>query len=571
MLSVVLAGIAIALAANRYGKRHYDQSALMRCFGASQQTLLSIYTAQLIIIGLLSSIAGVIIGWLAQQGLAILLADFIPGDLPTPPITALFTGLFTGLIVLAGFALPAILRLKSVSPLRILRRDLPALTGSSYLVYAMALGSLVVLMWWQSQNLLLTFIVLAGFAACMLLIMISAHGMIHLCKKLIPLLPYNWRNGMQHIVRFQTIATVQLMALSLGLIIVITIFLVRTDLIQQWQNKLPDNTPNHFIINIQNYELDAIRAFFSQHNLQSENFYPMSRGRIVSLNDMDITEAVEEQAKNDESLRRELNLSWTDQLPENNKILDGRWWQPSDDGQHLISVEQGLAQRLGIKISDKLGFQIGDQLITATVISIRSVQWDSFQPNFYVIFPPQTLEHLPASYITSFHLSLDNKQLLNQLVKNFSGITVIEIDAIMRQVKLVLDQATLAIEYVMLFVLAASLIVLVASIYFNLDERLHSAVIMRTLGARNHFIRSSQMAEFILLGAIATLLAIIMSELIAFGLFTQVFDLDYRLHPWLWIVTPVFTIPAILLAGMLTTRRVLRLSPTVMLRSSQIS
>ena len=568
MLSVILAGIAIALAANRYSKRHYDQSALMRCFGASQQTLLSIYTAQLVIIGLMASIIGVLIGWLTQQGLVWLLADFMPKDLPAPPLSALFTGLLTGIIVLAGFALPAILRLRSVSPLRILRRDLPAHTSSSYLVYGMAIGSLIVLMWWQSQNLLLTVIVLAGFAACILLVMASAYGMIRLCKKIMPLLPYTWRNGLQHIVRYQAIATIQLMALSLGLLIVITIFLVRTDLIEQWQNKLPANTPNHFIINIQSYELDAVRDFFTQYKLQSENFYPMSRGRIVILNGVNIIDAISEQAKNDESLRRELNLSWTDQLPENNKIISGRWWQQDDNGKYLISVEEGLAKRLGIKLADKLGFQIGDQQLEATVISIRSLQWDSFQPNFYIIFPPQTLEHLPVSYITSFYLPLADKAVLNQLVKEFSGITVVEIDAIMRQVKQVLDQATLAVEYVMLFVIAASLIVLVASIYFNLDERLQSAIIMRTLGARNHFIRSSQMSEFIVLGIIATLLSIILSELIALTLFTQVFKLDYRLHPTLWLFTPLVTIPLILFTGMLATRRVLRLSPTALLHGN---
>ncbi|TNF36981.1 MAG: FtsX-like permease family protein, partial [Gammaproteobacteria bacterium] len=240
LLSVVLAGIAIALAANRYGKRHYDQSALMRCLGASQHTLLSIYAAQLIIIGIIASSMGALLGWFAQQGLVILLADFIPGDLPPASLTSLITGLFTGIIVLAGFALPSILRLKSASPLRILRRDLPAHSVSSYLVYGLALGSLVVLMWWQSQNLLLTLIVLAGFAASLLLIAASASALIRICKHFIPLVSSSWRNGLQHIVRYQNITTVQLMALSLGLIIVITIFLVRTDLIEQWKNKLPD-------------------------------------------------------------------------------------------------------------------------------------------------------------------------------------------------------------------------------------------------------------------------------------------------------------------------------------------
>ena len=568
MLSVVLAGIAIALAANRYSKRHYDQSALMRCFGASQKTLLSIYLAQLFFIGVVASSAGVILGALTQQGLVILLADFIPQNLPPPPLTAFFTGLLTGMIVLTGFAVPAILRLRSASALRILRRDLPAHSSSSYLVYGMAIGSLILLMAWQSQNLKLTLIVLGGFAACIALVMICAYGMIQLSKKIMPLLRYTWRNGLQHIVRYQNIATIQLMALSLGLMIVITIFLVRTDLIEQWQNKLPANTPNHFIINIQSYELDAVREFFTQHKLNSENFYPMSRGRIITLNGQDVTNAISEQAKNDESLHRELNLSWTDQLPENNKIIDGRWWQHDDNGKMQISVEESLAKRLGIKLNDTLGFQIGDQTIDATVISIRSVQWDSFQPNFYVIFPPQSLEHLPASYITSFYMPLSEKSVLNQLVIKFPGITVVEIDAIMRQVKQVLDQASLAVEYVMLFVIAASIIVLVASIYFNIDERLQTAIIMRTLGARNHFIRSSQIAEFIMLGIFSTLIAIILSELIALLLFTQVFELSYRLHPGVWLITPIIIIPLIVISGMLATRSVLQQSPMMLLRGN---
>ena len=566
MLSVLLAGIAIALAANRYSKRHYDQSALLRCFGASQQTLLTIYIAQLFIIGLAASLAGVVLGWLTQQGLVILLADFIPENLPAAPIMALVTGLLTGMIVLTGFALPAVLRLRSVSPLRILRRDLPVLGADSYLVYAMAIASLVLLMWWQSHNLTLTLIVLGGFAACSVIVMAGAYGMIGVCKKILPLLHSHWRNGLQHIVRYPKAASVQLMALSLGLIIVLLIFLVRTDLIKQWQNKLPDNTPNHFIINIQLNELEPIKTFFTEHQLQSENFYPMSRGRIITLNNLDINQAIAEQTRDDESLRRELNLSWTDKLPANNKIISGHWWQPQDAGQYLISIEEGLAKRLGIHLADKLGFQIGDQQIAATVSSIRSVQWDSFQPNFYIIFPPQTLSQLPASYITSFYLPVANKAVLNQLVKNFPAITVVEVDAIMRQVKTILNQATLAIEYVMLFVVAASLIVLMASIYFNLEERMQSAIIMRTLGARNHFIRSSLIAEFVALGILATVLASILSEIIALALFSLVFKLDYHLHPGLWLITPVLTVPIILATGMLATREVLRLSPTAIQR-----
>lgn len=567
MLSVILAGIAIAMAANRYSLRHFDQSALLRCMGATQRTVISLYSWQLLLIGIIGSVAGCLTGYLAQQGLVLILADFIPGNLPSISYAPFVTGFISGVITLIGFALPALLRLKSVPPLRVIRKEILPLPVSSLFIYSLAVGAIIVIMWIQSDELLLTVIVLAGIVLCALLMLLMTMLLMRLVQFLEPYLHGPGRSGLQQIIRHRSNNRIQILALSMALMILLTIGLLRTDLLERWQTQLPENAPNHFIVNIQPHEVQPLQVFLSQQSIETSGLYPMVRARLSKINNKDVIEAVPDKARLDESLKRELNISWSDSIQQNNQLVKGQWWQQSNTSMNLISVEEGIAKRLDLHIGDHLSFSNADRVFHGQVSNIRSVQWDSFQPNFYFIFSPGSLDEFPVSYISSFYQPANNKDIVYDMVRRFPGLTVIEVDVIMKQVQSILDQVTLAVEYVLIFVLLAGMVVLVASIQTSMDDRIQSAVVMRALGGTRKFIRSIQAIEFGLLGLLSGLLAIIATEIVAFFLYREVFRLDPAFHPVFWIMAMVCGALLVLLTGLYFTRKVLKTPPLRLLNN----
>lgn len=568
MLSVMLSGIAIAMTANRYGQRHFDQSALMRCMGASQKTIIQIFSMQLLILGMIASFLGCLIGYVSQEGLAFLLNDFFATKLPAPGTLPLVSGFVSGLITLTGFSLPALLRLKSVTPLRVLRNDLSPLPVSSLFIYGLAISSVILLMWWQSDQFVLTLLVVIGVAASVLMLFVFSWVLIYLSRIMLIFLNGAWKTGLQQIVRNRKENQLQMLAFGLSLMILMIIFLLRTDLIDRWQGQLPDDAPNHFVINIQTDEITEVQSFFSHKNIKTEGLYPMVRGRIIEINGKDVLETVSDKSQLDNALKRDLNLSWANSLQGNNKVIDGNWWSIEDSGKPVISIEKGLAKRLKVTLGDSLTFSVADRRMTATIKNIRSVQWDSFQPNFYIIFPDAVINDFPVSYISSFYIDTTQKDVLNSLIKQFPTITVLEIDAIMEQVKSIMVQVTTAVEYVMLFVLFAGLMVLVASMQSSMDERIQASVIMRTLGAKKTFLRKVQFSEFSLLGLFSGLLAVAGTEVVTFLLYNKVFDLDFELHLWLWFFGVIVSIVLILSINWIYMKKVIKQSPLQALRYS---
>lgn len=566
MLSVMLSGIAIAMAANRYSYRHFDQAALLRCMGASQKKIISLFSLQLIMIASLAGLLGCLVGYLSQQGLLLILKSYLAPDLPSAGMMPLVNGFLSGFIVLTGFSLPAVLRLKAVSPLRILRRDLAPLPMRSLLVYAIAIGSMVFLMWWHSGQLKLTLLVVAGVLITILILLFLSVLLMSSSSALTGILRGAWRTGLQQILRHKKDNRLQMLSFGLSLMILMTIFLLRTDLISRWQAQIPDEAPNHFVMNIQSYEVEPLRAFLQAQQIPAEGLYPMVRGRISHINSQPV-DGNGDKNELDPALKRELNLSWADKLQVNNKLVEGHWWQPSENSA-VISVERELARRLGVGIGDELTFQISDQSITARIKNLREVQWDSFQPNFYVIFPDKIINQFPVSYISSFYLPKQNKNVLNSLVRSFPTLTVLEVDAIIDQVQSILQQVSQAVEYVMLFVLFAGMMVLIASMQSSMDERVQNAVVMRTLGAKRSFLQNAQLSEFIMLGLFSGLLAVISTELIAWLLYSRVFSLEFDMHWWLWFSGPSISVVLILLLSYAYMRKVTRQSPLKILRYS---
>lgn len=566
MAAIVLAGVAIAMAARRYSERHFDMSAMLRCLGASQQDLLGLYLIQLAVAGLLASALGCLLGWLAQQGLLYLLADVVPMAPSGTGFWPLVAGLLTGLVVLSGFALPSVMRLKGVPPLRVLRRDLAPLPSKAWLVYGIAIASVTALMWRYTDNLVLTLAVLSGGAAAALTLGMLGYILLALGRRLHGRVGVAWRFGLNNLWRRRKTSVSQIMAFGLALMVMAVIGLVRTDLLTTWQSQLPADVHNHFAINILPDQVEEVRGFLEERQISTSQLYPMVRGRLVSINAQPVRQAVTKEARDDNSLNRELNLTWTGELQADNRLVAGRWWQPGDDGRPNVSIEAKLAERLGIQLDDILGFTVSDESFSARVTSIRTVQWDSFRPNFYMVFPPGMLEGFSATYMTSFYLEPGNKPLLVELVRRFPALTILEMDLIIAQVERIFGQVTLAVEYVLLFVLLAGFAVLFAALQASLDERLYEGALLRALGASRRQLRAGHLAEFASLGLLAGLVAAMGTECLAWVLYSQVLHFDYSFKWPVWILAPLAGAVLIGAAGYRGTRPVIERSPVLLLR-----
>lgn len=567
LVSVILAGVGIAIAARRFAARHWDSVAIMRCVGASQTLVLRLFILEMLWLSLLGGAAGIAIGYVAQEGLSWILSGLTPGELPLPSWRPVLPALSIGLVTLLGFGLPPLIRLREVPPLRVLRRDLGPLNRSVLILYGPAVAAIAALLFWQAADARLAIYVFAGMVATLLILGMAAGGLVKTLGLLRGRVGIAWRFGMANIARRGIGSVVQVVALGLGIMALLVLTLVRTDLLASWEATLPPDAPNHFLINIQNEEVTEVIDFLEDHGLSGTRLFPMVRGRLMTINNRSVHPADYEDPRAQRLVRREFNLSWARELQEDNRIVAGRWWRPSDRGRPLVSVEQGLAERLGIGLNDTLYFRIAGQNLEARVTSLRSVEWDSFRPNFFVLFPPGVLNEYPATWITSLYLEETQKPLLAGLVQNHPSVTVLDVDALMTKVRQIIDQVVLAVEYVFLFTVLAGLVVLYAAIQATQDERFFETAILRTLGAGRGVIMKSLLAEFAILGLLAGLLAALAASVLGYGLAAYVFGFPYQADPLIWLVGAGVGLVGVGSAGILGVRSVLRQPPLRSLRA----
>ena len=375
-----------------------------------------------------------------------------------------------------------------------------------------------------------------------------------------------WRFGINSLWRRGAASIGQIAAFGLVIMAMSLTALLRVDLLESWQTQLPDDAPNQFAINILPEQRANFAAFLKQENILSAPVYPVVRGRLAAINGMPVRQAVTKEAQDNNALHRDLNLTWSETLPEGNRLIAGTWMGTATDAGIPVSVENKLAENLGLKLGDKLEFLIAGQLLDAHITSLRSVEWDSFRPNFYMMFPPGVLEHYPGSAMTSFYLAPGQQPVLQRLVAQFPAVTVLDVGALLGEVRRIFQQVTLAVEYILVFVLLASLAVLFAVLAASHDERIQEGALLRALGASRRQVRSGHLAEFVLLGLLSGLLAAAGTELIAWLLYTRIFYLDYAWHWPVWLAAPMSAALGIALAGLWGTRTVLSRPPAVLLR-----
>jgi len=571
LISVILAGVGIAIAARRFAARHWDSVAIMRCVGATQAVVLRLFVFELLWLALLAGSAGVLVGYVAQEGLSLILGTLAGnGELPLPSWRPLAPALATGLLTLLGFGLPPLLRLRDVPPLRVLRRDVGPLNQRALMLYGPAIGAVAVLLLWQAGDTKLAIYVFAGVLATLLALSAAAWGLVKGLTLLRGRVGVAWRFGLANISRRSSGSAVQVVALGLGIMVLLVLTLVRNDLLASWRATLPPDAPNHFLINIQTEEVHGVQDFLKQQGLGDHiPFFPMVRGRLTAINERPVHPENYDNARAQRLVEREFNLSWAATLQDDNRIVAGHWWREEKHGHPQLSVEQGLAKELGITLNDTLRFQIAGQSIQATVANLRSVEWDSFRANFFVLFPPGVIEDYPATWITSFHIGKAQKPLLAELVRAYPSVTVLDVDAIMTKVREIIDRVVLAVEYVFLFTLLAGLVVLYAAIQATQDERLFESAILRTLGANKGVILKSLLAEFAVLGLLAGLLAALAATLLGHALATYVFEFPYRASPLLWLLGSGAGLVGVGAAGLLGARSVLKRPPLQSLREGQ--
>ncbi|TMH20906.1 MAG: FtsX-like permease family protein [Betaproteobacteria bacterium] len=568
LVAVILAAVAVALAASRYLRRHLDAAAMMRCFGAPQGQTLALFVVQFLVLGIGASVVGTLVALGGQQLLVALLGAMIHVDLPPPGWPPAAASIVTGLALLLGFALPPLVALSRVPPLRVLRRDIGLPRAGGVLAYAVGAATIAALVLWQAQDLKTGAIMIGGIAA-LLAAAAAAAWLLIVFLRLLPQRGYTWRYGLANLRRRPLGSSLQISALALGVMALLLLTLVRGDLMRNWRASLPPDAPNAFLINVLPDQVDGVGAVLKRELNVDAALRPMVRGRLVAINDVpfDTRRLADERARR--LGEREFNLSWTDVLPRGNRVVAGQWWKPDATGAAAgASLEDGIAETLGIKLGDTLTYDIVGTRVSAKVTSLRKVDWDSFRVNFFALFAPGVLEPLPKTYVAGVRADTGNAAWLTALVREYPNVLVIDVGEILRQVQSIMDQVARAIEFVFLFTLAGGVLVLEAAIAATQDERRYDVAVLRTLGASERQLSAAQVAEFLALGALAGLLAAAGATAIGYVLADRVFQIPFGWNPALWLIGVVGAAPCIALAGWLGTRSTLRQPPLAVLRES---
>jgi putative ABC transport system permease protein len=566
LASVVLAAAAAALAVRRFTQRHLDGCAVMRCLGASQAAMLRLYMYHFIILGMIASSVGCVLGIIAQEALTYWLSGVVKAELPWPSVWPAVHGLLTGMVLLLGFALPPLLNLRSVPALRVLRRDIGASNPHSVTGYLSGLAALSLLFLWKAGDVRLGLSVMGAFIAAIAVFGLLGLGLVKTLSHVRGQTGGAWRYGLASIRRRATASVVQAVALGLGLMALLALTLIRDDLLQNWRTSLPPDAPNHFLVNIQKDQIQPLAEFFQRHNIAQPPVFPMIRARLTAINDKPVISKDYADMRARRLVEREFNLSWTKEVPSDNQIIQGQWWKPGEKGIAELSVEQDIAKTIGIGLGDRLAYDIAGSTFSGTVTSLRKVDWDTFRVNFFVLTPPEVLEKYPASYITSFHLSQQHAELTNKLIKAFPNLLLIDVAEIISQVQKMIEQVTKAVEFVFLFTLLAGLAVLYAAIVSTQDERIREAAIFRTLGARRGQLARAWAAEFAILGGLAGLFAAAGATAMGYVIGEYALNLTYTFNPWIWLTGFLTGSVGVTLAGLVGTRSALSTPPLMTLR-----
>ncbi|OGA99951.1 MAG: ABC transporter permease [Burkholderiales bacterium RIFCSPHIGHO2_12_FULL_61_11] len=547
LLSALLSAVAVAIVARSFATKHLDDCAMLRVLGQPQRTIALAYGFEFVLAGLFASALGVTLGFVVHYGFVHLLAGLVQTALPAATLWPVMFGMGMGLTLLLAFGLPPVLQLAQVPALRVIRRDVGNLKPASMAVLGVGMAGFVALLLAASNDLKLGLIAVGGFLAAVLVFAVASFLAVKLLRASVneTTMPRWLVLAMRQLSARPMFAVVQISALAVGLLALMLLVLLRTDLISSWRQATPPDAPNRFVINVQPEQGEAFQQALRAGGVKKFDWYPMIRGRLVAINDKAVMPDAFEDERAKRLLDREFNLSHSEQQPGHNQVVAGRWIPGEKDA---ISVETGLAETLGLKLGDRLRFDIAGQLSEATITSLRKVEWGSMRVNFFVIYPVAQLGDVPVSYISAFRApepapqdATANGQAKpqsfdNALVRAFPNITNVDMSSTLNQIQRVLDQVIRAVEFLFGFTLAAGLVVLFAAITATREERAREFAIMRALGARAALLRQVQRAELVGVGLLAGFLASVVALAVGWALARFVFGFSWTGS---WMV-PIF-------------------------------
>ena len=568
VISLLLSAVAVAMSARRFAQRRMDTVALMKSLGATQGFVISVSVVQLALLGLLGVVIGSSIGFAAEEILAWILADIIASDLPRVGPMPVILASGSALVLLMGFALPSLIQLRNTPPLRVLRHDAMPPAPSRLLVAGLSLAAVAALLYRSVGDATMLAILLGGIVVIAAALYFVGRGLVALLGRYRSGVGVAWRYGLANVARRGRASAVQVVAFGLGLTVLLLLTIVRTDLLEGWRATLDEDAPNHFMINIQPHETDSVASIFENAGIDAPAFVPLVRARMSEINGESVKDREYPTRDGGWFANREANLSWARALSPTNEVIEGEWWPEDYDGPPLASIEEEVALETGLAIGDKLTYQIAGREVDMTIASVRRVNWDSFQPNFFLVLSPGALDEMPTTFISSLRIEKVQQPVLVTLVRAHPSISVIDLDAILQQVRGIIEKATLAVQAVFIFTLAAGIAVLFAAVQSTIDERRFESAMLRALGARKRTVFSGVMAEFAALGVAAGVLASAGASILAAIVAVRLFDLPYEFNPWLWIVGLTAGVLVVCASGFVAARGAIHAPPVDVLRAA---
>lgn len=560
-LAVMLACVAIVLSCRRYSLRHTQYVAVIKSLGLSQHQTFALYAYQVFFMAFCATLMGLACAWILQHFIAHFIEQLLEMSAPAPQWKPLIIGGLAGLLCTLGFALPSLWQLSRTSPMKTLQQDWSNPEGKDWLNYIPGPLCFCFLIAGLTNSLTLTLALITGLTLLLMLARLTGLFALMPLSRLLGRQHPRWRLVTGSLHRRQGFNTLILAAFGTAFLALATLYFARTSLLHEWRLKIPVDAPNHFLVNIAPHEKDAIQSELDNAGIKQRFLYPSVRARVTAVNDIEIADWPHQ---DNPATRRELNLSWSKNVPIGNNIEAGRWWQSGDRG---ISIEEKLAKELGVTIGDRIHFSAGGLPFSAEIINIRSLSWDTMTPNFFMLFSPGTLDHLPQTYIGSFYLPKEQKPFIVQFIQRFPTVTVIEVDKIIDRIQTTIHQVSFAIEGILALMLFAGALVLLAGVRASISERLQEAALVRALGAQSALIRSSILGEFMLIGFCSGGMAAIGSELALAAISHWALELPITFHTSLWLFTPLMGAIFIGALGTLSCQSVVQNPPMKTLRN----
>jgi putative ABC transport system permease protein len=569
VISLLLSAVAVAMSARRFAQKRMDTVALMKSLGATQGFVISVALVQLILLGGLGIVGGSVVGYGAEEMLSRVLLDLMQqNELPESGLRPVLLASGSAIVLLLGFALPSLIQLRNTPPLRVLRHDAMPPAPSRILVAGLALAAVAAMLYQSVSDVRMLAILIGGIVIIAASLYLVGRGLVFLIGRARSGVGVAWRYGLANVARRGRDSAIQVVAFGLGITVLLLLTLVRTDLLEGWRESVDDDAPNHFLINIQPQEVEPVALLFEANGMERPVFTPMVRARMTTINDESVKDREYPNEDGKWLANREANLSYAAKLSPTNELVEGEWWPADYSGPALASIEVEAAANAGLVIGDRLKFFVAGREVVAEVRSTRKINWDSFQPNFFIVLSPGALDGMPTTYISSLRIAAESQAMLIDLVRAHPSISVIDLGAILEQVRGIIDKASLAVQAVFLFTLAAGIAVLFAAVQSTMDERRFESAMLRALGARRRTVFAGVMAEFAALGTAAGVLASAGASVLAYLVATQVFELPYEFSPTVWLAGVSAGVFIVCVSGYFAARGAVNARPADVLRGA---